>query len=96
MPTYEAEERFWREYHRLSAEQRAAFHAAVAKLVADLRKGTFRKGLRIKRFEGSSDTWEMTWADNGRALFRYGPSIHPGKPHVIWLRIGGHEIFEER
>jgi hypothetical protein len=96
MPTYESDERFRREYQRLAPEQRAAFHAAVAKLVADLRRGAFRKGLRIKRYEGGVDTWEMTWADNGRALFRYGPSIRPGDPHVVWLRIGGHEIFDER
>ena len=96
MPTYDAEETFWRQHARLTAAQRAAFREAVDKFVSDLRRGTFRKGLRIKRYAAHPDTWEMTWADNGRALFRYGPSIHPGEPHVVWLRIGGHAIFEER
>jgi hypothetical protein len=95
MPTFDAEQRFWHEHERLTVAQQAAFKAGVAKLVADLRRGSFRKGLRVKRYRGLPDTWEMTWADDGRALFRYGPSIRPGEPHVIWLRIGGHEIFEE-
>lgn len=96
MPTYEADEQFRREYQRLTAHQRAEFMDAVGKFVADLRQGTFRKGLRIKRFHGIEDAWEMTWADDGRAVFRYGPSRRPGEKHVVWLRIGGHEIFEER
>src|SRR5262249_7842952 len=96
MPTYESDERFRREYQRLTADQRAEFLDAVAKLVSDLRRGTFRKGLRIKRFHGIDDVWEMTWAEDGRALFRVGPPRRPGDKHVVWLRIGGHEIFEER
>jgi hypothetical protein len=36
----------------------------------------------------------MTWAPDGRALFSYGESVLAGQPHVIWERIGGHEIFE--
>jgi hypothetical protein len=54
-----------------------------------------RPGLRVKRYRRREGVWEMSWADNGRALFRYGPSIQPGDPHVVWLRVGGHEIFDE-
>jgi hypothetical protein len=68
--------------------------AAVEKLVADLRRGTFRKGLRVKRVQAHEGVGEMTWAPDGRATFEYGESIHAGDPHIIWRRIGGHEIFD--
>jgi hypothetical protein len=35
----------------------------------------------------------MTWADDGRATFEYGSEIIEGEPHIVWRRIGGHEIF---
>jgi hypothetical protein len=95
MPTHEEDSSFWRDFDRLTTEQKAEFKEAVAKLVADLRRGTFRKGLRIKRVHGRPDTWGMTWADDGRALFTYGASIRPGDPHIIWLRVGTHDIFDE-
>lgn len=61
--------------------------------VADLTIGTFRKGLRVKRVQGTSDVWEMTWANDGRATFRYGSPKRAGEPHVIWLRVGTHSII---
>ncbi len=36
----------------------------------------------------------MTWAPDGRATFRYGPEQVEGEPHVIWRRIGDHDIFD--
>jgi hypothetical protein len=54
-----------------------------------------RKGLRVKRYQRREDVWETTWADYGRALFRDGPSVEPGDPQVVWLRVGGHDIFDE-
>jgi hypothetical protein len=35
----------------------------------------------------------MTFAPNGRATWQYGLEIRPDEPHVIWRRIGTHEIF---
>ena len=70
-------------------------HAEDDRFIADLRRGSFRKGLRVKRVSSTSDTWEMTWANDGRALFKYGPSIRPGDPHVVWLRIGDHDILKQ-
>jgi hypothetical protein len=35
----------------------------------------------------------MTWASNGRATWQYGPEQRPGERHVIWRRIGTHDIF---
>ena len=95
MPTHEENDRFLAEYARLDPGQQVAFKRAVRKLVHDLRTGRIRKGLRVKPFRRLPGTWEMTWASNGRALFRYGGPVHPGDPHVVWLRIGGHEIFDE-
>jgi len=96
MPTFDKPKPFESDYERLTPAERRAFKDAVAKFVVDLRRGSFRKGLRVKRYQREEGLWEMTWANDGRALFRYGPSIHPGESHVIWLRIGGREIFEDR
>jgi hypothetical protein len=95
VPTHDETPDFWRDWDRLTPAERAAFKAAVAKLVADLRDDMIRPGLRVKRYQRREGVWEMTWADNGRALFRYGPSLKPGDPHIVWLRVGGHEIFDE-
>ncbi len=35
----------------------------------------------------------MTWAPNGRATFQYGDEATPGETHVIWRRIGTHDIL---
>jgi hypothetical protein len=94
MPTFAKETSFLRDYANLSQDQKAAFREAVAKFVEDLRRGTFRKGLRVKRVQSRPGVWEMTWADDGRATFAYGASIHPGQPHIIWRRIGSHDIFD--
>ena len=94
MPTYDAEETFRREFQRLTSKQRETFMSTVDEFVEDLRRGVFRKGLRIKRVQLLEGVWEITWAPDGRATFHYGPSIHPGDPHIIWRRIGGHEILD--
>ena len=94
MPTHFEEERFLADLARLTHREREVFRAAVAKFVVDLRAGRFRKGLRVKRLQGHAGLWEMTWADDGRATFRYGDSIRPGDPHIVWRRVGSHDIFE--
>ena len=92
MPTYDLSPGFRREYLRLTPAQQAAFRRAVAALVADLRTGQFRKSLRIHRLP-PSPLWSMTWAPNGRATFRLGVNPTTREPHVVWWRIGGHEIY---
>lgn len=94
MPTHHENDTFWRDWDRLTADQQDAFLDAVAKLVIDLRRGEFRKGLRVKRVQKVEGGWEMTWAPDGRATFEYGSSVRPGEHHVIWRWIGGHEILE--
>lgn len=94
MPTYEKVERFDKDYARLSPTERKAFRRAVQKFVEDLELGDgCRKGLRVKGVQGSEGVFEMTWADNGRATFSYGESIHDGQPHIIWRRVGTHDIL---
>lgn len=76
--------------------EKARFRTAVDKFIEDLRAGRpFRKGLRVKGVRGAEGVYEMTWADDGRATFQYGEKQIEGEPHVIWRRVGTHEIFGE-
>lgn len=93
MATWDKTDRFLRDYADLSADEREAFMRAVRDLVEDLRRGQFRSGLRVKGVQGSPSVSEMSWADDGRATWRYGPEVVKGQPHIIWRRIGGHDIF---
>jgi hypothetical protein len=95
LPTYTRLPRFAKDYAALSLAEKRAFKVAVAKFVEDLATGEFRKGLRVKGVQGAGGIFELTWADDGRATFEYGPAIegHPGEPHIIWRRVGTHAIF---
>src|SRR5215213_4084368 len=95
MPTYEQEPRFRRDLKRLTREQRDAFRAAVRQLLEDLPSRRFRAGLRVKAVRSAAGVYELTWAPDGRATFEYGPEKRPGHRHVIWRRIGTHDIFDE-
>jgi len=66
----------------------------LSEFVVDLKAGRFRSGLRVKRVQATAGVWEMTWAPNGRATFEYGNERRAGEPHVIWRRVGTHDIFE--
>ena len=43
--------------------------------------------------QGVDGIFEMSWADDGRATWQYGPEVMEGQPRIIWRRIGGHDIF---
>ncbi len=92
MPTWEGSELFWRDYDRLSAAQRAAFARAVQAFFDDLVARRFRKSLRVHKVR-RTPLWSLTWAPDGRATFEFGPPQRDGHPHIIWWRIGGHEIY---
>ena len=96
MPTWEAEPRFWLRWRHLTSAQQFAFQRARRLLVAGLTTGQLDPRLRVKRFRGSPGLWELSWAPDGRALFRYGPEQKPGHAHIIWESIGTHDIFKER
>jgi hypothetical protein len=94
VPTFEWLPLFDREWRELTPQQQRAFRDAVAAFVDDLREGSgFRKGLRVKKMQGREDVWEMTWAPDGRATFRFRDPIADGEVHIIWRRIGTHKIF---
>ncbi len=95
MPTFETAGDSWpRAYSALTPEEKKAFKAAVRKFVEDLKSGNgFRKGLRVKGVKGMPGCFEMTWANDGRAIFCYGQEVVPGDTHVVWLAIGGHKIL---
>ena len=38
--------------------------------------------------------WSLSFGDNLRATFSYGTE-HQGDAHIIWRRIGGHDIYRE-
>ena len=45
--------------------------------------------------QGTDDVWELTFAPDGRATFRYGPQVRPGEPHIVWLRVGTHAVLDQ-
>lgn len=95
MPTRDVLATFWRDWHDLTSDQQRLFRIAVEKFVADLSGGRgFRAGLRVKGVQGAEGVFEITWAPDGRATFHYGPPVHEGEAHVVWRRIGTHEVFE--
>lgn len=70
------------------------FRIAVRAFVEDLRRDRrFRKSLRVKGVRGAPNVFEMTWAPDGRATFQYGDEEVKGEPHVIWRRIGTHDVL---
>lgn len=96
MPTHDEFEQFIREYLALNPAKRRLFAKAVVKMVADMKAGKpFRKSLRISALGGYSAIYKMTCdMPDGRATFMFGPERIPGEPHIIWRRIGGHDIFD--
>lgn len=95
MPTHDEDLRFLREYAALSPEKQEQFIKAMRKFVRDLQAGqSFRPSLRVKRVQKHPTAYEMTWAGGGRATFEFGEEIIPGETHIIWRRIGGHDILD--
>lgn len=94
MPTHDELAQFLREFAGLTPEEKTRFLAAVRKIVEDMRAGRgFRPGLRVRRVEGHGGVFEMTWAPDGRATFEYGAERQVGEAHIIWRRVGGHDIL---
>ena len=87
MPKYDVEASFWRDWARLSPAEQDQFLETIRKLVHDLKQG---KGVQRRK-----EVWELTWADDGRATFQLGASAEAGDVHVIWCRIGGHDILND-
>jgi hypothetical protein len=96
MPTFATTPRFRRDLKALAPEQRARFEKVVREeFVPDIEANQWRPGLRIKRVHSVPKVWEMTWAPDGRATWEFGAPIRDGVRHVIWRRVGTHDIFAE-
>lgn len=94
-PTYDRSNKFHRDYSKLDDDQRARFRKAVKDLVEDLKAGDqLRPSLRVKGVQGHDGVYEMSWAPDGRATWEYGEELVDGKPHVLWRRVGTHDIFK--
>ncbi|GAA3237068.1 hypothetical protein GCM10010468_71700 [Actinocorallia longicatena] len=96
MPTFETLARFDRDFAKLTPEQRTRFRKVLTEsFVPDLASdGPFRPGLRVKGVQAAPGVFEMTWAPDGRATFQYGDEVRAGETHIIWRRIGTHDIFD--
>ena len=99
MPTHDETGAFLRDYESLTPEQQDRFDSKREEFVADLiamergRRQGFRPGLRVKRVQGASGQFEMTWAPDGRAIFSMGEPVIVGKRHIVWHRVGNHSIL---
>lgn len=93
MPTYQARPRFLRDFKALTDAQVAAWERALDLFITGLQRNRFDPSLRVKRVQGYPGVWEVTWGPDGRATFEYGQEIRSGEPHVIWRRIGTHDVF---
>lgn len=100
MATYLATPAFKAQFKRLTPAERKQFTDAVAILVDDLNSGDgrFTPRLRVAKMNRSAVDWEMTWAPDGRAIFRREPSpLGEGHQHIVWIAIGSHsELFSNR
>ncbi|MFD5663172.1 hypothetical protein [Streptomyces hirsutus] len=65
----------------------------MAAFVDDLRTGRFRASLRVKGVQRAQGVFELTWDGDGRATWSYREEIVRGERHIIWRRIGTHDIL---
>jgi len=94
MPTHEESLRFLADYAKLSPAQQAAFRRATQLFREGLATGEFHPSLRVKGFKSEPGWYEMSWAPDGRALWAYGNPVRSNTgPHIVWLRVGTHDIF---
>lgn len=67
---------------------------ALAVFIANLKVGgSFSPELRVHKL-ANTEIWSLTWAKDGRALFRYGDRVATGGAHIVWEAIGAHaEVY---
>lgn len=95
MARYSRSARFAKDWADLDPADRARFKAVVReRFVPDLGAGHgFRAGLRVKRVESTAFVWEMTFAPDGRATWQYADDSTERDPHVLWRRVGTHDVL---
>jgi hypothetical protein len=97
VPTFERLARFDREFRRLPRELQRAFLEMLPAFITALKQDPpmFPPSLRVHRIQGAPGVWEITFAADGRATFEYGEEVLAGEPHVIWRRVGTHDVLNE-
>ncbi|MFC3986411.1 hypothetical protein [Streptosporangium jomthongense] len=98
MATFETTARFDKDHALLDPFDKERFkRVVIEEFVPDLDVavggGRFRPGLRVKGVRGAPGILEMTWAPDGRATFQFGEQLKLDEPHVIWRRVGTHDVF---
>jgi mRNA-degrading endonuclease YafQ of YafQ-DinJ toxin-antitoxin module len=94
LPTYDQTDRFKKDLKGLTETQRTRFKAAVEKFIEDLKAGRPpRASLGIERLRSDPDLFEFHFEGDGRATFQFGAEILPGEKHVIWRRVGTHDVY---
>jgi hypothetical protein len=95
MPTFGLTDVFKKDLASLDQLDRKRFEKAVKGFVEDLDSEGhgFRPSLRVKGVQGAPGVYEMTWSPDGRATFEYGEELHHGQPHIVWRRVGTHDVF---
>lgn len=96
MPTHDTEGQFPADFQRITEDQRTQFMAAVYHMVDDLRaRRPLRNSLRVRALQGHAGIFDLSWdMPDGRATFRIDVPKSPGDTHIIWRRVGGHEVFK--
>lgn len=79
----------------MSPGLQAEFLAAVREFVTALATGQANAGLRVKGVQGQDGVFEITWAADGRATFAFGEQERVGHHHIVWRRVGTHDIFHD-
>lgn len=96
MPTFSTTPRFILDNKKLTRQRQRIFEKIVLEqFVPDMESGSFRPSLRVKGVEGAPGVFEMTWDGDGRATWEYGEEIRSRTPHIIWRRLGSHDIFRQ-
>jgi hypothetical protein len=100
---FDKQSRFEHDYWALPRNHREIARRVIAKVfqpaaerAAAGEPNPWPNSLRVKRVQGTSGVWEMTWSrdhPDGRATWEWIEI--GGAPAVRWRRIGTHRIFAE-
>jgi hypothetical protein len=69
----------------------------VRQLIADLRAGAgrFHPSFRVHRIDARRSVWSLRFGADLRATFSYGTPHHESDTHIVWRRIGRHNVYRE-
>ena len=91
MPTHEESPEFMKEYLALSDQDQGQVPGCGRTVPRGSAFQTVPTQPACEGFRRLESVFELTWSQDGRALWAYGPEVHEGEPHIVWLRIGTHD-----